>query len=147
MADYEPQLRSAAQRGNASMLGNLIRDRIKEGMNLNSQDGLGNTALHYSAHHGFPTTLGMLLDAGADPNVQNAAGETPLHKALLKDGVPSVELLMSHGANPTIANKDGKTATHLAKSAKCKELIKKRTNVAVSKIDMSMLADSGDTDD
>jgi hypothetical protein len=48
----EAQLRAAAQRGNTSLLSQLVREQ--KGLNLNATDGLGNTALHYSAHHDHP---------------------------------------------------------------------------------------------
>jgi len=147
MAAYEPQLRAAAQRGNVALMQQLLKERVKEGMSVNGQDGLGNTALHYSAHHTFPETLSLLLEGGADPNIQNTAGDTPLHKALVKDNIPCIELLMSHGANSSIENKEKKNASHLAKSPKAKELTKKKTVVAMSRVDLSMIADDGDTDD
>jgi len=147
MAAYEPQLRAAAQRGNVALMEQLLKERVKEGMSVNGQDGLGNTALHYSAHHIFPETLRILLEGGADPNIQNTAGDTPLHKALVKDSLPCIELLMGHGANPSIENKEKKNASHLAKSPKAKEMTKKKTVVSISRVDMSMVADAEDTDD
>eukprot|EP01089_Gocevia_fonbrunei_P012750 TRINITY_DN30_c0_g1_i1.p1 TRINITY_DN30_c0_g1~~TRINITY_DN30_c0_g1_i1.p1 ORF type:complete len:166 (-),score=54.01 TRINITY_DN30_c0_g1_i1:102-599(-) len=148
---YEPQLRAAAQRGNVSLMTSLLKDHAKN-LNLDGADGLGNTALHYSAHHGYPETLKLLLDAGANPNVQNGAGDTPLHKALVKDSVPCIELLVSNGSNPRLENKEKKTATHVARSGKAKELVKKCSTVVATptskvQIDRSMLADAGDVDD
>jgi len=146
MAEYEPQLRAAAQRGNASLLQSVL---TQKGININSADGLGNTALHYSAHHDHPATLEMLLEAGADPNVQNTSGDTPLHKAIAKNSIPCIKALIEHGANPKTENKEKKTPERMAKSKEVKELLKnaKKTSVPVVEVDKDMLADAGDFDD
>ena len=45
---------------------------------MNAQDQLGNTALHYSASYGNLTTTELLLSAGANPSIVNSVGKTAL---------------------------------------------------------------------
>lgn len=45
--DYGPMLMAAAKRGNVELLNRIITENSSPDLNI--QDGLGNTALHYSA--------------------------------------------------------------------------------------------------
>jgi ankyrin repeat protein len=144
MAEYEPQLRAAAQRGNVSLMEQLLKQKK---LNIDARDGLGNTALHYSAHHDHPSTLVMLLEAGAQVNVQNNAGETPLHKAVAKGSIPCIKALVEHGGDPKIESRDRKTPQRMAKSAEAKALLKNVVLVSDPKIDLDMIADADDKDE
>jgi len=144
MAEYEPQLRAAAQRGNVSLMEQLIKKQKKK-LNLDCQDGLGNTPLHYSAHHDQPSTLTILLEAGARVNVQNNAGETPLHKAVAKNSIPCIKALVEHGADVKIENRERKTPQRMAKTSEAKLLLK--NVVLVTEVDPDMIADADDKDE
>ncbi|KAL6053249.1 Oxysterol-binding protein-related protein 1 [Balamuthia mandrillaris] len=144
MTEYEPQLRAAAQRGNVSLMEQLLGKKKKP--NVDNQDALGNTPLHYSAHHDHPETLEILLNNGANPNIQNNEGNTPLHKAAAKNSIPCIKALMDNGADPRIKNKEGKQAKGLAKSAEAKSILS-RPVVLAAEVDKDMIADLDDRDD
>jgi ankyrin repeat protein len=60
------------------------KEFLQEGMNVNIQDSLGYSALHYIANPEFPRSpllLPLLLDAGANPLLVANDGTTPLYIA------------------------------------------------------------------
>merc|ERR1712137_489365 len=123
--DCGPMLLEACKRGNLSFLKRII-DENKGKANLDAQDGLGNTALHYSAQGGHKQTLACLLDNKANPNVQNKVGDTPLHKAVGKDCRDCIRSLCEAGADANTKNKKNLTPLHMCKSQDVKTLIKKK---------------------
>jgi hypothetical protein len=53
----------------------LVQD---DGVNLQDQDGIGFTAMHWAAMHCSPVIVACLVDIGDDPNVvKNVLGHTP----------------------------------------------------------------------
>ncbi|OCH95701.1 ankyrin [Obba rivulosa] len=82
---------------------------------INFQDGLGNTALHYAASHGSLTALEHILsqdNCDVDP-INRIEKATPLHLAV-KLADPEVrkqvvESLLDAGAETTIKDKYGET--------------------------------------
>jgi ankyrin repeat protein len=56
---------------------------IRNGCNLDIQDQLGKTALHYASELGQDDTLELLLAQGANPNIKDFKnGKTPLFDAV-----------------------------------------------------------------
>ena len=51
-----------------------------------------------------PVTIGMLLEAGADPNARQTGGYTAIFSAAAANRRDLVELLVVHGADPAILN-------------------------------------------
>jgi ankyrin repeat protein len=72
------------------------------------------TALHSAASRARADTVGILLDAGADPNARQSAGWTPLHSAAHNGDAASVDLLLAAGADPTATNDEGRSVLDLA---------------------------------
>jgi len=73
---------------------------IDGGANVNMENKIGNTPLHYAAAMGNQPVVQILLDRGADPNITNKNGQTPLSKAL-DFGYKSIEhILLEKGAMP-----------------------------------------------
>jgi ankyrin repeat protein len=79
---------------------------------INYNDAIGNTALHYAAQFGSLTAVELLLtQPNINVNLQNKLElDTPLHKAVQYKDDPSVtleivKLLINHGADPTKQNK------------------------------------------
>ena len=93
----------------------------------------GNAPLHVAVSDGMVDTVGVLLDAGADPNVQQGrtilhlaeigspifiayeGGATPLHLAVSKGYVDVVRVLLDAGADPNVQDGEGQVPLHLAK--------------------------------
>jgi len=89
---------------------------------INFQDGLGNTALHYAVSNGSTSVLEYILThEGCDVDPINRIDRaTPLHLAVgLEDPelrAEIVESLLEAGADYRIRNKNGQTAQELVKS-------------------------------
>ncbi|KAK6516458.1 hypothetical protein TWF506_006364 [Arthrobotrys conoides] len=81
---------------------------------LNSQDQLGNTALHYTVAQNFPSTVELLLRSGMDPNIENRRKRTALHNATRPGNIDVVETLLRYGAKTSIGDWEGFTPLHLA---------------------------------
>jgi len=94
----------------------MLLEIFDEGdFDINHQDGLGNTALHYAAKHGSLDCLDNILEYdGCDVDyVNRIEGATPLHLAIkLEDEdirIDVVNSLLDAGADITIKDKNGNT--------------------------------------
>lgn len=78
---HNRQLLEAARTDNVKLLSEVFEDGEYD---INFQDGIGNTALHYAASHGSPDVLEELLEhEGCDVDYTNRLeGATPLHLAV-----------------------------------------------------------------
>ncbi|MCB9492876.1 MAG: ankyrin repeat domain-containing protein [Epsilonproteobacteria bacterium] len=61
-----------------------IEKLVDRGANVNEQDCLGFTPLHYAALHGSFNEVEKLIECGADVNAISFQGITPLHLAAMK---------------------------------------------------------------
>ncbi|KAM0754832.1 ankyrin [Meredithblackwellia eburnea MCA 4105] len=112
MASPNEQLLFAAKTDSSELLQQILQSD-PETFDVNFQDGLGNTALHYAAQAPSPTALELLLEFdGTDVDLQNRLeGATPLHLAVkiehegARQGV--VDMLLEAGADPRIKDKTG----------------------------------------
>ncbi|KAN0117952.1 Ankyrin repeat-containing domain protein [Russula decolorans] len=108
---HNRQLLEAARTDNVELLTEIF---AKHGeYDINFQDGIGNTALHYAASHGSPEVLDRLLEhEGCDVDyINRLEGATPLHLAV-KIEEPELrayitDCLLDAGANMSIKDKDG----------------------------------------
>lgn len=106
--------------------------------NVNVRNKFGRTPLHeHAATNGRQCQL--LIDAKAEVDTTAGAGNTALMTAVAYGCESSVSVLLAAGADITIMNKAGKTASTIAPidpreqgTAKCKELIRKHTDVSHS---------------
>jgi ankyrin repeat protein len=97
-------LRANDQRAVASLVGN--------GVDANSRNQQGVTALMQAALHASPRLMKLLLDHGADPNARNPLGVTALMWAA---GDPAkVKLLLEYRADVNIRANSGRTALIIA---------------------------------
>ena len=89
---------------------NLISQLLNKGIeDIDFQDHIGNSSLHYICTNYDHDLTEKLLDMGANINLQNLKGETPLHLAASLGNVQLIELLISHGADINIKNNEGIT--------------------------------------
>ena len=105
---------NAAQQGYAQM----VKILLKTGIDINQQDSLGFTALHWAAYYGHQAVVESLLANGANIGLASNTGTTALYLAALNGRQAVVESLLAHGANPNIADNNGDTALHWAVSLK-----------------------------
>lgn len=105
----------------AADMGDEVKTAVEYGVNVNSLDGRGNTALLLAAKFGAVSALRSLLHAGANVDRPNAKGTTPLYFAakngedecvsiLLKAGAATESRIHSSGLTPyLVAVKYGRT--------------------------------------
>ncbi|MCY4523030.1 MAG: ankyrin repeat domain-containing protein [Caldilineaceae bacterium] len=74
----------------------------------------GDAPLHVAVSEGLVDTVGVLLEAGAEPNIQDGQGQMPLHLAEL--GSPIFNALLAAGADPDIVYASGNAPLHVAVS-------------------------------
>lgn len=122
------RLRADAAICDAASVGDVRRVRrlVAEGVDPDTSDEDGVTALMAAAFAAQAGVVRALLDAGADPDAQDASGLTALMNAVIANGELdlqashpifvqiAVELLAS-GADPTLVDADGYTAADHAR--------------------------------
>ncbi|GLC46364.1 IQ motif and ankyrin repeat domain-containing protein 1 [Pleodorina starrii] len=90
---------------------------------VETADGHGNTLLSEAAAGGALSTVGMLLQLGADPNSRGEFQRTPLWRAAFLGKEEVVPALLQGGADPRIGNEGGELPEHVA-PAPLKELFR-----------------------
>jgi len=95
--------------------------RVKEvvaalaaGAEIEAQDGLKQTALHWAAGRGHLEATQALLAAGADTEAKDLGGSTPLHHASWNGHLTTVRALLEAGANHSAENNSGITPLYYA---------------------------------
>lgn len=91
-----------------------IRLARRCGIDINTQDELDCTALHYAALRGDNATVRALIAAEADLEVRFMLGETALHSAVEAKQESVVQQLLDAKANPNAADDKGRTPLHEA---------------------------------
>ena len=94
-----------------------MRRLLDMGIELESQDDVGNVALHFAAE-GEPKLCRELIERGAKPDIQNKQGTTPLMAAISFGDVDCVKLLIEAGARIDLVDRNGLTALELAQGTK-----------------------------
>lgn len=77
----------------------LLNDLLGQGVDINSTDKVGNTALIWAAFHGHAWIVEGLIKAGANVEHANEAGDTALMWAAVSGHTGIVEQLIAAGAN------------------------------------------------
>ncbi|CEL56157.1 Ankyrin repeat-containing protein C105,02c OS=Schizosaccharomyces pombe (strain 972 / ATCC 24843) GN=SPAC105.02c PE=4 SV=1 [Rhizoctonia solani AG-1 IB] len=124
-ASLNERILSAAKTDSVSLFNEIIEE-VSNGkpFDINHQDGLGNTALHYAAQNASTLVLEKILEyehplhegeGGCDVDLQNRIyGYTPLHLAVriedAEERLTVVESLLDAGADDTIKDKKGQRA-------------------------------------
>jgi len=87
---------------------------LELGFTPDSEDSIGQTALHYALRFGNIGALDVLLDAGANPNAQERRfGQTPMHMAAIRGDEEILDKLSKAGAQWDLRRRDGATAREL----------------------------------
>eukprot|EP00299_Pterocystis_sp_00344_P009687 c4156_g1_i2.p1 GENE.c4156_g1_i2~~c4156_g1_i2.p1 ORF type:complete len:196 (-),score=2.72 c4156_g1_i2:11-598(-) len=135
--DFERGIWSAARDGDIVRL----EAQLKKGIDANSIDGAGYTALHYASRFarrnrtttsfnnlcrsGSVASCRVLIECGACVNATLPSGATPLHRACYAGHVDVVQLLLDHSARTEIQDCDGMTCLHKAALSGNAEIILK----------------------
>jgi ankyrin repeat protein len=91
-----------------------LKALIAKGVDVNTVDEYGHTALWYAAHEGNVECSTALLDANADADKADNEGYTPLHQASHFGWVECVQILVRRKANVNALNNYGSLPLHLA---------------------------------
>jgi ankyrin repeat protein len=97
----------AGNRGHAELF-------IKAGMDINSRDKDGSTALMVASERGDVQMAQLLIQNGADVNAKNIDGYTALMYIAYKGNLEIAELLIKNKADVNARDKDGWTALRYA---------------------------------
>lgn len=73
------------------------------GVNIDTSDQLGETALHNACYNEDIEVIEMLLEAGANPNCANNFDVSPLHLAIAIRNQNIIALMLEYGANITLS--------------------------------------------
>lgn len=92
--DLDQQLWQAARQGNLV----IVQIILTAGVDINTRDQFGNTALNLAAEAGHVEIVRYLLDSGADIENLGGAQKTPLMNATFAGHTQVVELLLQHQA-------------------------------------------------
>jgi len=87
---------------------------IKAGMDSNTADKDGSSALMVASEKGDLPMAELLLENGADVNAKNVDGYTALMYAAYKGNIHIAELLIKHNADVNARDNDGWTALRYA---------------------------------
>lgn len=97
---------------------------VYEGQDMNFQDAVGYSPLHYAAKRGHKEIVALLLQEKVLLNqVSYRSGNTPLLLAVGEGHKHIVESLLKAGADFTIKNKQGYNALHLAIQKHRKDIV------------------------
>ena len=86
---------------------------LLDNADLNVQDDVGKTPLHYAISNNPDARLKALLERGADVHVADINGNTPLHEAARSKRPEAVRLLLQKGADVKAENYAGRTPVQL----------------------------------
>lgn len=92
-----------------------LRSALASGVNMETRDYEGRTALHYACVYGEVEWAKVLIEAGAKVDALDKKKNTPLHYAAGYGGKECVTLLMEKGGVVTQQNLDGMTPVDVAK--------------------------------
>lgn len=102
----------------------ILKWLINKGANVNHQDKIGYSSLHFCGQEQNIEVAKILLENGADPNILDEHDNSPLWTALFnsKGKFDLVRLLRLKGADPNPKNKHGRSPNDLAISIYTKEI-------------------------
>lgn len=99
-----------------------IRCLINNGININTKDKDGWTALMHATDNGDNTIVRLLIELGADLDIQNDDGQTALINATFINAIVIAKILIKKGANVNVKDNEGQTALMMAALSNAKEI-------------------------
>ncbi|MEH7335522.1 ankyrin repeat domain-containing protein [Neobacillus drentensis] len=87
-----------------------INSFLNKGVNINSQDSMGRTAVMIAAYANDIETAKALIEKGADVNIQDHMKNNPFLYAGAEGYIGILKLTIEAGANPKLLNRYGGTA-------------------------------------
>lgn len=117
----------AAENGN----NDVIEFFISEGLDVNTRDGWGYSALTDAVIAGHAKTSQFLIDSGANIENIDDLSYTPLMWAIKKDRLEIAELLIKNGANIHYVASSGLTPLILASARGNREIVRRLMELGV----------------
>ncbi|KAL4961580.1 kinase-like domain-containing protein [Aspergillus stella-maris] len=115
----ETALHLATEPGDSTMFLDILDLLVARGIDINAQDGNGNTVLHLViARLESVEPLGRLLGVGARMDLLGRGGMTPLQYAIELDREDKAAILLERGADPNVPCPDGRRPLHRAIASK-----------------------------
>ena len=112
-------------------VGTLSKFLQQDGVNVNTQDHLGRTALHYACHTGHLSSVALLLKYGGDQSSPDSSNSLPLHLACssghLHIVVALIDSCQDQSLLPSLLNSQdvlGRTPLHVSLYSKNFEVTK-----------------------
>jgi ankyrin repeat protein len=87
-----------------------IREILKQGVDIESRDTKGRTALLIATHHASVNAARDLIEAGADVNAMDKISDSPYLYAGAEGPLEIVRMTLNHGADLSSVNRYGGTA-------------------------------------
>jgi ankyrin repeat protein len=119
--DQGQALAAAAMEGKVEQL----KELLAQGVDANSRNPAGRSALHLAAFNGNEMTVLTLLSAGADVNLVDGKGGTALMDAAAFGHLDVVEVLIQAGVDVNVKDKAGNTAMDYANKGGFTPIIKR----------------------
>lgn len=103
----------------------IALDLIEKGIELNTQDNNGQTALHYVALYKNSVLAVSILDNGGNIDVLDKYGNSPLWTATFnaRGNYEIVKIFLTYGAKPLAKNNSGRSPLDFARQIGDKTLI------------------------
>jgi ankyrin repeat protein/uncharacterized protein YjgD (DUF1641 family) len=91
-----------------------LRRLVAAGINVDEQNAVGMTGLHWAAGYGHVEAIRVLVELGANKDAKTVGGGTPLHGAVGAGHLEAVKVLAECGANIAARDADGLTPLQLS---------------------------------
>jgi ankyrin repeat protein/uncharacterized protein YecT (DUF1311 family) len=101
----------------------MVQALLNAGVDVNSQNSGGETAVMAAVRAERPDRVQLLFDHGADANIRDRMGRTALHLAVEAGNIEMVKLLLAHGADRSISYGAGMTPLAEARTADLRQLL------------------------
>ena len=97
---------------------NFINWLVDNGANINVQDRIGYSVLHFAGQEKLVEIAKYFLEKGANPNLHDVYGNNALWTAIFNSKLPTdekgvIKLLLKFGTDPNNVNKTGKTPSFM----------------------------------